>query len=78
MFFKGEFYQQAEQLDRELNALWDKYPSLMPYGIRLKRGVDNLMFTGSIFLELKRAIDGAVISMGGFTDAVSTGWQKIG
>lgn len=73
MFFKGEFYQQAEQLDRELNALWGKYPSLMPYDVRLRRAVDSMIFTGNAFWELSRAIDGAAVSFAGLGEILTTG-----
>lgn len=41
--FKGEFYQLAEQLDRELNDLWERYPSLMPTEVRWFRLGQRMM-----------------------------------
>lgn len=76
MFFKGEFYQQAEQLNRELNALWDKYPSLMPYDVRIGRAVESVIFTGNAFWELRRAVDSAAVSFAGLGERLTTGFNQ--
>lgn len=76
MFFKGEFYQQAEQLNRELNTLWDKYPSLMPYDVRVGRMVESVIFTGNAFWELRRAVDSAAVSFAGLGEILTAGFRQ--